>query len=215
MKTFLILGALALSLGTCLAASAEPETLNVKPKTFTAMAFEIIHATGTPVTLEMAKKQVNLDADFDEDNDLLQMYIDGAVGAAESYIERNLYETRVYSGDGFNACELTAWADASIEKIEYATVDEFDMPGYAVLDAANYDYVKVTNTYGALRYKGTLPEFTPGDAAVKVTVNSVCPAQVKNAILWHVGYSYAKRDGIFTDGEMVPFYNALRPYRKF
>jgi len=212
MKTFLSIALVAVIFSTaCAATNLKPETLNSE-----VMSFEIIPATGTPVTLAMAKKQVNLDADFDDDNDLLQMYIDGAVGAVESYTERNLYETRVYSRDGFTACELTAWADASIEKIEYAALDEFEVPGYVILEAENYDYIKVSNTYGALRFKGELPTVPEGiTPAVKITLNTVCPAQVKNAILWHVGFSYAKRDGIFTDGEMVPFYNALRPYRKF
>lgn len=194
-----------------LCGAAKPETLNLKQKTM-----EIIPVTVAPVSLALAKKHLNVDADFTDDDEIIQMYIDGACDEAVSVMGRPLAENRVYPRTGFVLFDFTAYAKASVTSVKYAFINEDSEIEYATLPVEDY-LVRPLNNYTAeISFKGTLPVLPSGvENPVIINVSTECPANVINGILLKVGKAYERREDTTYNVTDTAALNAWRAYRIF
>jgi hypothetical protein len=177
-----------------------------------AVTVEITRAEGTPVTLALAKQHLNLEADFVEQDDLIQVYVDAAGNAAENYVGHALFEDRAYFRCDFADFEFEAWADAAPVSVEYIPSGAED---YTALPAENYAFRKIGASTCAIAFKGTLPEvLVDSETAVKVTISTTCPAAVKNGILLMVGDAFERREDRNLVGNNSAALNLMRPYKK-
>lgn len=171
------------------------------------MDYEIIPMTGTPVTLERAKQHLHIEPDYDEEDDIIQGCIDGAVSDREAYLGRPMYEERVYYPETFTGFEFEAWADAS------ATVQYSDGFDYVDLPAENFTFRKVGGSTCKIEFKGTLPELPAVTHPIKVNVTSTCPKAVISATLLVIGDLYERREDRPGSNERAN--DLCRPFKKF
>jgi hypothetical protein len=173
-------------------------------------AVEIYPMDGEAVTLERAKRHLNIEPDFVLFDETVTEQRDAATVEAETYCGP-LFQQYVVNLDGFDAVELCCAATAVVVSVKYLS-GETD---YTTLDAANYYLTRVNNNKVRLAFKGALPELEfPGDAAVVATINSSCPAPVAAGILLRIGDLFARREDRNAESSGTAVMNLWRPYRK-
>lgn len=174
----------------------------------------------TPITLAKAKKQLRLEVDFTEEDDLIQSYIDSALIIAENYINRALSPRKfVLEMDRFeNPFQFSQNnIDDTIDKVEYFAPGETEA---SLL--ADTEYKARTSIYiecKEIKFK-TTPTTDSRDDAVIITINqgftsaTDIPKPIVQAMLLIISDMYERRDDkeIGTNSAA----NALmRPYRKY
>ncbi len=178
------------------------------------MHYEIIPITETPVTLERAKKHLQLESDFTDDDELIQGCIDGAVSDREGYLDRELYEQRVYYPSAFCGFDMEAWADASAT-VEYAVPNEDEGVDYETLPSENYIFRKLGASTCRIDFRGELPVLPSVARPVRITVNTTCPKAVVAAILLVIGDLYERREDRGGVGNNSAANNLCRNFRKY
>lgn len=160
---------------------------------------EIAHTATPIITLEKAKKQCRIEADYTDEDDLLQDYIDASVAIAESKIYCAIKE-RKYEVTGKSFSDVLQFSKQkinAIDKIEY--VDVAGVTQTLSTDQYSLDEVDSYQNKICFINEPELPavkEFTPN--AVKLTVlvgyQSVkIPKDIKAALLMLVTDMYEKR----------------------
>jgi hypothetical protein len=176
---------------------------------------EILPGTGTAVTLELAKKHLNIEADFTDDDELIGVYIDAAVQDAENYTGHPLFQiVKVYLNNFLLPLVIPAFADASVTEVTYA-VDNGGVVTYEVLPEVNYQLSKLNNSAVDLVFKGDdLPALLPdNDKAVIVELATSCPSKVKAGILLRIGDLYLRREDRATGSSSTAVLDLWRDYR--
>lgn len=172
--------------------------------------------TTTVVTLAKAKKHLRIEADFTDEDDLIQDYIDAAVTQAENYIGGYITDKNiVIKMTGFdNPLVFEAFPVKSVTSVKYFEQgDETEK----TMDAENYVLTAETSKRYAIRFKGDLPTVQDRFDAVTVTINVgmvTIDKPIAQAVLLMVADMYERREDraevLSTAGMSL-----LRSYKKF
>jgi hypothetical protein len=174
------------------------------------------------VSLSMAKKQLKVDADFTEDDDLIDAYSQAAQELAEHFVGFNIAEasTEIMASSFSSFIFEEKSANVAISKIEYLT--PVDGEDYQELDVEKYALKKsttVSNHY-EVSFKDDLPALNEEILEkVKVTITygqevSDVPKIVSQAIKVCITQFYDKRENSLEVANNV-FHRLLSPLRKF
>ena len=169
------------------------------------------------ITLEQAKANLNLEADFTEDDALIEGYIEAAQSECVAYICRPLGYALVLDCNNFDGFEVEALDVAALGTVQYLPEGETE---YADLPAEN---VKFQKRYGGnvyqVSFKATdahpLPVLAVSDAAVRLTVNVTCPASVRQGMLLRITDFYEKREDRGEIGNNSASRSLWRPFRQY
>jgi uncharacterized phiE125 gp8 family phage protein len=169
------------------------------------------------VTLAKAKKQLRLEPLYVEEDDLIQDYIDAAIGASEGYIGGHILEkSMVVKLDAFcNPFVFEAFPIQSIESIKYFPLDGTDE---VTMPETNYSLTSVNPKVSKISYKTvpqTIERYDAVTISVKVGIESAkVPKPITQAILLQVADMYERRED---RGEVIlsAATSLLRPYKKF
>lgn len=176
---------------------------------------DVVPESEVAITLEEAKRHLNIDADLTDEDDYVVQLIAVARDEAEAYTERALYETVTLELNNFDAVVLQAHRKAAVGSVKYLPAAGGD---YTALDVEQH--VKFFNKYGGdtceLRFKAgdnPLPELAESDAAVVVVINVTCPAALKEAMLLRIGNYHQFREDRPELSENRHATNLMRPFR--
>jgi hypothetical protein len=175
------------------------------------------------LSLEKAKKQLRIDAEFTDEDNLIQSYIDAAQEASENYINRGISERNFVMELSAFVTPLTFernYENDVITKIEYYA------PGaetLSVLDSSKYKLRK-SNIVECLDILfvpdlSQMPAIAERDDAVIVTIKqgftlATCPKTILQAINLRLSEFYEIREDR-PQGFNSASNNLLRSYRKF
>ncbi|KQS45917.1 hypothetical protein ASG38_15010 [Flavobacterium sp. Leaf359] len=170
------------------------------------------------VTLAQAKKHLKVDADFTEEDDLIETYIGSAQANAEGYIGKAVGSQRlVIVIPGFESVIFAASLNDTVEKVEYYPDGDDSME---TLSEESYSLRKHGLEAQELKFRDPLPALSVRDDAVKVTIKrgfsaSDCPKPIKQAIHLMVGDSYERREDRGEIGYNSASASLMRQYRKW
>lgn len=159
-------------------------------------SIDILPGNGTVVTLELAKKHLNIESDFTDDDALIEGYIAGSVVDAEAYMGRTLGQVLVLNLNSFDQVDFETIPVVSGVVIQYAVLNSGDVE-YVDLPSENYSFrqLKSDGMMYRLVFKGVLPVILPDtDNPIVVKVETSCPDSVRLAILLKVGKFYERRE---------------------
>lgn len=168
------------------------------------------------VTLAKAKKHLRVEADFTDEDDLIQDYIDAAVTQAENYIGGYITDKNiVIKMTGFdNPLVFEAFPVKAVTSVKYF---EQGNETEQTMDAENYTLTAETSKRFAIRFKGDLPTVQDRFDAVTVTINvgmATIDKPIAQAVLLMVADMYERREDraevLSTAGMSL-----LRSYKKF
>jgi len=145
------------------------------------------------ISLEMVKKHLRIEPDYEADDELIQMYIDSAIEQVENFTERPLaLQTTVYTDSKFNdfVFERKALNDA-IEKIEYWAVDEGES---SILPGTSFSVAKQGSETFRVSFKEK-PEAVKVQISIKQGYDAgSLPKVIKQAVFLLVTEAYDRRD---------------------
>lgn len=171
------------------------------------------------LTLAKAKVHLRVEADFTDEDTLIESYIDAAQVACQDFINRSIAERNlVLELDSFTS-PITFernYENDVITKIEYYAPGETEV---TLLDPAAYQLRK-SNVAECLDIKFlTMPETDKRDDAVIITIAqgfdaSTCPTPILQSIKLRLSAFYDYREDR-PQGFDTASNNLLRPYRKY
>jgi hypothetical protein len=148
----------------------------------------------TPVlTLDQAKAQLRVELDWTEEDDFINDIIVQAQDVAEQYMGRPCGHSMVLECDNFDAVSaIQCLAKPEVTHVKYLPEGETE---YVVLGAENYTFEKLyRGDLYSLTFGQTLPDLAVSDAAVVVTLTTVCPPAVLRGILLILTDLYERRE---------------------
>lgn len=174
-------------------------------------------ATNEIVTLAKAKKQLRIESAFEDEDDLIQSYIDAAVVASENYIGGHIQEKEmVITLDAFDS--PYAFEAFPVQTVDGVTYYPADGSAAATLDAADYSLTKNGNSF-YLRFVDDTPQTDIRFDAVTITAtvgfaDTLVPNSIQQAILLQIADMYERREdrGEITSTTSMAL---LRPYKRF
>jgi len=187
------------------------------------MAFvtELEHTSAPEViSLAKARKQLQLETDFTEDDSLITDYIEAAIVQAENYINSEItekkFEIRGKSFDdvlGFKRQKIT-----SVDSFVYKNVEGAE----ATIDPANYSLENVDKYENEIvfleNYKiPEVKEYDPAAVTLSVTVGygaGKVPKAIIKALLVMITDSYEHRTDTVKE-KSTASENALHSYKRF
>jgi len=170
------------------------------------------------VTLAQAKKQLRLEDDFTEEDDLIESYIDSAQLVCENFINRAIGSRKfIIELDAFSTpITYEGSSNDTIEKIEYYAPGGTEL---TLLNPTEYSFKKsMLIECFDVKFK-TILLTDKRDDAVLITIDQgwqsdKVPAPIKQAMLLLVSDSYERREDR-EQGYNQASMNLLRPYRKY
>lgn len=175
------------------------------------------------ISLEKAKQHLRVDADFADEDDLIEDYVKVATAAAQDYMSRSIFQRDfILEADSFNEIEFSAnGSDDEVTKIEYYPFGETEKQE---LPATAYKIRKGTTVDTWLLKFLEKPQLAKRDDAVIITVKqgwvadaqtvSKVPMPIIQAVLLLLTQFYEIREN---RGEVnaTAAHALLRPYRKW
>ncbi len=168
------------------------------------------------LTLAQAKKQLKIDDDIDDENELIQSYIDAAVVNCENFIGGHIIPGALaLTYDRFDSpVEFEAFPLKSVTTVNYYTADV-----ETTLDSNKYSLTKLSGKVFKLRFKEVTPSTDERFDAVTITVacgfpSDVIPKPIIQAIKLQVSDMYEIREDrkeMLSTAAM----SLLRPYKKY
>lgn len=167
------------------------------------------------VTLAQAKKQLRIEDDFTDEDELIQSYIDAAVELSEKFIGGHILpKVMTIKADAFqNPLVFEAFPLKEVTSIKYFDADDVEQ----TLDPSEYVLTKDSEKVFRIRFKNTLPStFSRYDAVtyeIKVGMVTV-PTPIKQAVKLQISDMYERREDRV---EVVRTASAslLRLYKKY
>ncbi|OIQ16551.1 MAG: hypothetical protein BM557_09560 [Flavobacterium sp. MedPE-SWcel] len=167
------------------------------------------------VSLDEAKKHLNIEADFEDDDAYIESAIQAAQDDAVNYLNRSLTGVLSLELNDFNAVELQALRDAVVDSIQYLPEGSNE---YVDLPTENYTFRRrFIGDINDLAFKSVtgiqLPELAEGDAVVKVVINTSCPKAVKQGIYLRIADFYERREdrnGITTNTAALSLWRSYK-----
>ncbi|OCK44376.1 hypothetical protein BA195_06780 [Tenacibaculum soleae] len=181
---------------------------------------EIAHTPDPIITLAKAKKQCRIEADYTDEDDLLQDYIDASVAIAESKIYCAIQE-RKYAVTGKSFSDVLQFSKqkiTAIDKIEY--VDEAGNTQILSDDLYSLDEVDAYENKICFINESELPtvkKLTPNAVTLTVLVGypaGKIPKDIKAALLMLVTDMYEKRMN-FVQEKQTAVDNLLHKHRYY
>jgi uncharacterized phiE125 gp8 family phage protein len=170
------------------------------------------------ISLAKVKKHLRVDSTFQDEDDLIEGYIDAAVVASENFIGGHILEkTMVIKMNAFDSpLVFQAFPLQSITSVKYFPKDsetESDFP------VAGYNLTSTSAKVFALRFKDAAPLIADRYDAVTVSVKvgnlpGKTAKPVIQAILLQIADMYERREdraGVIATAAMT----LLRPYKKY
>lgn len=193
-------------------------SVTAKTTNIEAMITDVKIESGTVadvVTLAMAKKQLKLEADFTEEDELIQVYIDASIELSEKFIGGHIHEkTITFSLNKFdNPLSFEAFPVKSIVEVKYFNEANEE----TLMDAEKYKLTTSIPKVYDLRFIGDLPNVYDRFDAVTVKVSvgmDVIPKPIKQACLLMISDMYERREDrveVLSTASM----SLLRPYKKY
>lgn len=175
------------------------------------------------VTLAKAKKQLRLESDFTEEDDLITGYIEAATVAAEDYLNKRLFKgVLTFECSSFTNPFVFTQSDDSdtVESVEYYAKDG---DGNTLTPVEDADYkLRKSSTIGCkeIKFTATLPATEVRDDAVIIKINQGfavedLPKAIYQAIMLMVTSMYEKREDIGEIGNNSASRSLMRPYRNY
>lgn len=168
------------------------------------------------VTLDKAKKHLRVDAEFTDEDDIIQDYIDAAVVMSENFIGGHILDKNmVIKMTAFdNPLVFEAFPVKAVTSVVYFPKDADEAQTLAE-DA--YVLTSETEKRFKLKFKGDLPTTETRDDAVTVTINIgmvTVPKPICQAVLLMVADMFERRED---RSETITTTSAalLRPYKKY
>lgn len=186
------------------------------------MAFiqELEHEAPEVISLAMARKQLQLEEDFTEDDTLIQMYIDAAIVDAENYINSEISEKKFkVQGKSFDdAMAFNKQILQSVESIKYKPKSGSEI----TIDAENYSIVNVDKYQNKIEFVENFeyPEikpFTPDAVTIEFTVGypeGKVPKAIQKDLLLMITSSYEFRTDTVKE-KVTASETSLHRYRRY
>lgn len=169
----------------------------------------------TVVTLAKAKKHLRVDADFTDEDDLIQDYIDGGVVNAENYIGGHIVDKEmIFKLNQFDS----PFIFEAFPLKEVTSVKYFDEANdLQTLATDKYKLTRQNSKVNQLRFIGDLPAIYDRLDAVEISVSvgmETIDKPIQQAVLLMVADMYERRED---RGETLSTQamSLLRPYKKF
>lgn len=172
------------------------------------------------ITLQQAKAQLRVEDDFQDEDDLIESYIDAAIAAAENYIDAPLIP-------GIKTFELDSLTKTFVfkqgadnDEIQSISYWEKDAEEVTVMPTENYKLRKNYST-GCKEIKFvTFPTTDTRDDAVIININQgytpeTLPKPIYQAIMLMITSMYVKREDIGEIGNNMQSRALMRPYRNY
>ncbi len=178
--------------------------------------YDAIPGEAEVITLAEAKKHLNIEEDFEDDDVYISSCISAARDIAEQYLERPLTQTLTLELDNFDTIDFEAKRNAAVTAAQYLDADTEVLTDLDV--AHTWMFKKFSGDTYELRFKAdgenALPALAESDSAVVVTITTACPPAVKQGMLLQIGDFYqfreARPDNQETNKTSV---NLWRPYK--
>jgi len=165
------------------------------------MAFIVETTISSPEVISLAKmrKQLELEADFTEDDDLISDFIDAAINQAENYINSEITEKKfTVTGKSFD--DVLAFKKQKIQVVDSITYKDEAGNVQTVIDT-NYSLQTVDKFENSIVFNENfeLPkvkEYDPAAVALNVTVgyaSGKVPKAIKQAVILLVAFMYEHR----------------------
>lgn len=168
------------------------------------------------VTLAKAKKQLRIESDFNDEDTLIQGYIDAAVAHCENFIGGHIIpKSMVIKLDAFDSLfEFSAYPLKSVTSVKYYTAET-----ETTLDASKYALTQQSDKVFKLRFKEDTPATEERFDAVTIEVavgfpGDVIPKPIIQAILLQVSEMYEFREDRAEQLSKASM-TLLRPYKKY
>lgn len=185
-----------------------------------AIVIELEHTSPVIVSVVEAKKQLQIETDFTEDDTLIESYIDAAINWAENYINSEISEKKF-------RCQGKSFDDAlqfNLQKIQ--SVDEFKYKNVAgdevVIAAANYSLQRVDKFENKITFNDDyvfpeVKEYDPTAVIIDTTVGYATgkvPKAIKQAILLKITDLYEHRTDSVKE-KATAAESLLHPYKRY
>lgn len=185
-----------------------------------AFVVELEHTAPEVISLATARKQLQLESDFTEDDTLISMYIDAAISEAESYINSEISQKKFkIEGKSFaDALTFNRQKIIAIDSIKY-----LDTEGNTqTIAATDYSLQNVDKYENKIEFSEdfTLPEvvkYNPKAVTIEVTVGYAegkVPKAIQKALLVMVTNSYEFRTDTVKE-KITASETTLHKYRRF
>ena len=185
-----------------------------------AFVVELEYDSPDVISLPRVRKQLQLEDDFVEDDELLRDYIDAAIVEAENYINSEITEKK-YQITGKSIADVLTFKRQKITKIdsfeyrnESGDVVQISSDDYSLQNADNFANEIVFNDGFVLP---SVKENTVNAVTLKVTVgypSGKVPKAIQKALLLMVTDSYENRTDTVKE-KVTASENALHPYKRY
>lgn len=171
------------------------------------------------ITLAKAKKQLRIEQEFTDEDDLIRGYIEAAIAAAENYCGAHLYaKTMTLEYSGFqNPFILEAYPVKSVDSVKYFQADNEDIQ---TIEAADF-YITKQNIKVVKLYVKNQPNDVDTDRpdAIEVVLtvgfaDGKVPTPIQQAILLMISDMYERREDR-PKANITVAHGLMRPYRKY
>lgn len=183
----------------------------------TDVKFESLESNTPIVTMAMVKKQLRVEASFNDEDDLIQGYIDAAVAMSEDYTGGHIVEKNMIMKMSMfdNPLIFEAFPIQSVVSVSYFSADGSNSQEMA---STNYDLTSVNPKVSRITFK-SIPQIAQRFDAVTVTVKVGIEATkvakpIIQAVLLQVADMYERREDR-TEVLLSVSTALLRPYKKF
>ncbi|MCG9792487.1 head-tail connector protein [Flavobacterium algicola] len=177
-------------------------------------------ATAPLLTLDQCKKQLNIELDFEDQDELIMAYNDAAQVACQNFINRSIAQRDlILECSNFDKIVYERnYDNDTIAKIEYYPFGgDVDVP--VVLEPEHYK-LRNSSILGCSEIKFAInPALSNRDDAVIVTISQgftaeTCPTPILQAIKLRIGDFYERREDR-DQGNNSIVNNLLRAYRNY
>lgn len=185
-----------------------------------AFVIDLEHTAPEVISLAKARKQLQLESDFIEDDSLITDYIDAAIVQAENYINSEINEKKFeIRGKSFDdVFRFKKQKITSVQSIIYKNEVGEDQ----TIAETNYSLQNVDKYENAIVFNDdfVLPMVKPFDSSaviLKVTVgysSGKVPKIIQKALLVMITESYENRTDTVKE-KSTASENALHPYKRF
>ena len=202
-----------LAMGMCATLSAAPVTEPLKPETM-FLQTTIQPGPGEAVSLALAKKHLNIEAEYIDDDLLIQTYIATGVGFVQGYTGRPFYGKMVCNQYGFEDFHFVALPKILSVTASYQQMNDLEEIESIDLPAENFTVTDMGDGKSMVVFNGDLPDVMFNNPnAVTVTFNIGPPAEFISAVLLKVGEAYAFRENRQVNSPNNTVYDLCRAYR--
>lgn len=183
----------------------------------TNVNIEVEESNINVVTLAQAKKQLRIESDFTDEDELIQSYIDASVEASENYMSNHLLKkTMTITLDKFqSSVTFEAFPLRGIASVKYWSSTE-----EVTMQDTNYYTTSLNKKQTILHFK-TIPDVVDERFdAVTIVINigyataSAIPKPIVQAVKLQISDMYERREdrpgAILTAAQSL-----MRPYRKY